>query len=155
MTTEGTRSVTTKEIQGLLRDLIGRLQQLNDVVGSRVDLNPGDVEVLDLVARYGPLSTGDVGRSMGIHPATLTGVVDRLEQGGWLQRVPDPHDRRKVRLEARRERGGELARLYAPMNRSLSEICGALTPGQLRVVRDFLRDVGAAGVSATESLRRD
>jgi DNA-binding MarR family transcriptional regulator len=155
MKTEGSPPVTAREIQGLLRDLIGRLQQLNDVVGSRVDLNPGDVEVLDLVARHGPLSTGDVGRSMGIHPATLTGVVDRLEQGGWLQRVPDPHDRRKVRLAARRERGGELARLYAPMNRSLAEICGALTPSQLRAVRDFLRDVGAAGASATEGLRKD
>jgi DNA-binding MarR family transcriptional regulator len=154
MATEENRPATTREIQGLLRDLIGRLQQLNDAVGSRVHLNSGDVEVLDLVARYGPLSPGDVGRAMGIHPATLTGIVDRLEQGGWLQRVPDPHDRRKVRLEARPERGGELARLYAPMNRSLSEICGELTPGQLRAVRDFLRDAAAAGSSAIDGVRR-
>ena len=41
------------------------------------------------------------------------------------------------------------------MNRSLAEICGALTPEQLEVVRDFLRDAAAAGGDAVSGLRVD
>ena len=153
MTTEGTPPALTREIQNLLRDLISSLHQLNDAVGDRVDLRAGDIEILDLVARHGPLSPGEVSASTGIHPATLTGVIDRLESAGWLSRVPDADDRRRVRLEARRERGAEMVRLYAPMNRSLSEICAALSIDQLTVVRDFLRDAAEAGADAASGLR--
>ncbi|HEX6145787.1 MAG TPA: MarR family transcriptional regulator [Acidimicrobiia bacterium] len=151
MTNEGT--ALTREIQNLLRDLISRLHQLNDAVGDRIELRAGDIEILDLVARHGPMSPSEVSASTGIHPATLTGVIDRLEGAGWLSRVPDPDDRRRVRLQARRERGAEMARLYAPMNRSLTEICAALSPDQLTVVRDFLRDAAQAGVDAAVGLR--
>lgn len=143
----------TREIQALLRDLIARLHQLNDAVGSRIDLKAGDIEILDLVARHGPLSPSEVSVSTGIHPATLTGIIDRLERAGWVARVPDPEDRRRVRLEARRERGAEMVKLYAPMNRSLTEICSALSTDQLEVIRDFLSDAAAAGVDAAVGLR--
>jgi DNA-binding MarR family transcriptional regulator len=153
MATGRDKGTLTREIQGLLRDLIGGLQQLNDAVGAKVELRPGDLVILDLLARYGPMSPGEIARSMGIHPATLTGIVDRLESEGWLERTPDPDDRRRTRLVARRDRGPDLIRLYAPMNRSLSEICAALTPNQLALIRDFLRDAAAAGASATQELR--
>ena len=145
----------TQEIQLYLRDLIAGLHQLNDAVGARVELKGPDLEILDLVARHGPMSPSEVAASTGVHPATLTGIVDRLEHRGWLTRVPHPDDRRRVRLEARRERGPELARLYGPMNRSLSEICAALTPEQLQVVRDFLRDAAVAGSDAADEVRGD
>jgi len=156
MTTKGsTQGALTQEIQHHLRDLIARLHQLNDVIGARVELRGPDLEILDLVARYGPLSPSEVAAWTGVHPATLTGIVDRLEQGGWLTRAPDPDDRRRVRLEVRRERGPELVRLYGPMNRSLSEICSALTPEELGVVRDFLRDAAVAGDDAVSGLREE
>jgi DNA-binding MarR family transcriptional regulator len=154
MTTRRTSpGALTQEIQLYLRDLIAGLHQLNDAVGARVELKGPDLEILDLVARHGPMSPSEVAASTGVHPATLTGIVDRLERRGWLTRVPDPDDRRRVRLEARRERGPELVRLYGPMNRSLSEICAALTPEQLQVVRDFLRDAAVAGSDAADEVR--
>ncbi len=156
MTTRRTgQTALTQEIQHHLRDLIARLHQLNDAVGARIELRGPDLEILDLIARHGPVSPGEVASATGIHPATLTGIVDRLEKGGWVTRLPDPEDRRRVRLEARRDRGPELVRLYGPMNRSLSEICAALTPEQLGVVRDFLRDAAAAGVEALGGLQVD
>jgi DNA-binding MarR family transcriptional regulator len=155
MTSErSTPAALTQEIQDHLRDLIARLHQLNDAVGARVELRGPDLEILDLVARHGPLSPSEVAAATGVHPATLTGIVDRLEQGGWLTRVRDSEDRRRIRLEVRRERGPELVRLYGPMNRSLSEICSGLTPEQLLVVRDFLRDAAAAGDDAVSGLRK-
>ncbi|MGH8915228.1 MAG: MarR family winged helix-turn-helix transcriptional regulator [Acidimicrobiia bacterium] len=147
------RAKLTNEIRERMRELIARLHQLNDAVGNRIDLKAGDIEILDLVARHGPMSPSEVTVSTGIHPATLTGVIDRLEGAGWLSRVPDPDDRRRVRLEARRERGAEMARLYAPMNRSLSEICSGLSPEQLTVIRDFLREAASAGSDAAAELR--
>jgi DNA-binding MarR family transcriptional regulator len=147
------RGSLTNEIQHHLRDLISGLHQINDAVGAQIGLKGGDLEILDLVARHGPMSPSEITTSIGIHPATLTGVVDRLENAGWLVRVPAPDDRRRIHLRARRERGQELVRLYAPMNRSLTQICTALTPEQLTVIRDFLRAATAAGIEAAAELR--
>ena len=56
----------TQEIQLYLRDLIAGLHQLNDAVGARVELRGPDLEILDLVARHGPLSPSEVAASTGV-----------------------------------------------------------------------------------------
>ena len=136
-----------------LRDLTARLHQLNDAVGDCVDLSGTDLEVLDLVGRHGPMTPGTLSSMTGIHPATLTGVLDRLERGGWLLRNPDSDDRRRVQLEARLDRGGELARLYAPMLRSINELCSAYTAEQLSIIAQFISDVAQAGEGAAQEVR--
>ena len=88
-----TRGGELRKLQNELRRLTQQLHRLNDAVGSHVDLAPGDLEVLDMIARDGPISPRDITRAIGIHPATLTGLFDRLESGGWLTRRPDPTDR--------------------------------------------------------------
>ena len=143
----------TRDIQLGLRELSVRLHQVNEVVGEHLDLQAGDLDVLDMVARYGPLSPRDLTATLGIHPATLTGVLDRLERGGWVKRRPDPSDRRKVQIEAQHKRAGELLRLYSPMNRSLGKLCASYTHDQLEVIRDFVSRLVEASVEAAATLR--
>lgn len=142
-----------QRVQLGLRSLTNQLHRLNDAVGSHVDLLPGDLEVLDLIARGGPTSPRRVVAATGLHPATLTGILDRLERGGWLRRRPDPDDRRRLIVEAIAERGGELARLYAPMTKALNRICSGYSPDELRVIVDFLERAAAAGTDAAADVR--
>jgi DNA-binding MarR family transcriptional regulator len=142
-----------RRIQGGLRGLTQQLGRLNGVVGSRVELLPGDMAVLDLVDRLGPMSPRALSDATGIHPATLTGILDRLEHGGWMRRLPDPTDRRRVSLETLPDRGGELVRLYAPMNKALAKLCSGYTPDELAAIADFLERAAAAGEAATTEVR--
>jgi DNA-binding MarR family transcriptional regulator len=136
-----------------LRRLTQQLYRLNDVVGSQIDLLPGDLGVLDILGRDGPLSPRDVIAVTGIHPATLTGVLDRLERGGWLARRPDPDDRRRVVLKAAMDRGGEVARLYAPMNKAITEICSGYSVEELARIVDFLERIAEAGSRVSSEMR--
>lgn len=106
-----------------------------------------------MVGRHGPLSPRDLTAALGIHPATLTGVLDRLERGGWVTRSPDPSDRRKLLIDVRRERAGELLRLYSPMNRSVAQLCASYRLDQLEVIRDFIWGLAKAGSEAAAALR--
>ncbi len=148
-----TRGQAMQRVQMSLRSLARELHRLNDAVGSHVDLLPGDLEVLDVIAREGPTSPRQVVAATGIHPATLTGILDRLEKGRWLQRRPDPDDRRRVIVQAITERGGELAGLYAPMTKALNQICSGYSPEQLAVIVDFLERAAAAGTTAAAKVR--
>jgi DNA-binding MarR family transcriptional regulator len=143
----------TTAIKQSLRELAIQLSVLNHQVVARLDLNDIDLNCLDLVARYGPHSPSTLARRAGLHPATLTGVLDRLERGGWVVRERDPADRRAVRIRARRERNAEITRLYAGMNSSMDGICAGYGEVELATVADFLRRTASAGQSATDELR--
>ncbi len=85
----------------------------------------------------------------------MTGILDRLERGGWVARDRDPSDRRAVVVRALRDRNAELVRLYSGMNSSMSEICAGYGDAELAVVADFLRRTVDAGRSATDKLAGD
>jgi DNA-binding MarR family transcriptional regulator len=52
---------------------------------------------------YGPASMGELHRVFGFKRSTLTGLVDRLEEGGLAVRDLDPGDRRSFQVSLTRE----------------------------------------------------
>jgi DNA-binding MarR family transcriptional regulator len=145
----------TTAIKESLRELRSQLSLLNHRVGAHVELKDVDLDCLELINRHGPLSPSALARRAGLHPATMTGILDRLERGGWVARDRDPSDRRAVVVRVLRDRGAELFRLYAGMNASLDQICAGYEDDQLELLADFLRRTTDAGRSATDELATD
>jgi DNA-binding MarR family transcriptional regulator len=144
----------TTAIKDALRDLRNQLSLFNHQVGARVELKDVDLDCLEIIGRYGPLSPSALARRAGLHPATVTGIVDRLQRGGWVtrERDPDAADRRAVTVRALRDRNAELFRLYAGMSGSIDEICARYSAAELELIADFLRRTTSAGRDATERL---
>jgi DNA-binding MarR family transcriptional regulator len=149
------RQRSVAEIRESLRALRIQLSLLNYRVGSQVELKDADLDCLDIIDAYGPLSPSVLARRAGLHPATMTGILDRLERGGWISRERDPSDRRAVVVQARRERYAELLRHYSGMNRSMNKILGGYSDSELQVVADFMRRTVEAGREATEELAEE
>jgi len=135
-----------------MRELSVQLSLLNAQVGGHLELRETDVDCLDVITRHEPIGPGALARRTGLHPATMTGVLDRLERGRWISRERDPADRRAVLIRANRERGGEIFQLYLGMNKALDEICGRYQEAELAVLADFLRRTVDAGHAATVAL---
>jgi DNA-binding MarR family transcriptional regulator len=138
-----------------MRVTVTQLSLLNHQVGGHLELRSGDLYCLDLIDSDGPLSPSALARMTGLHPATMTGVLDRLERGRWIVRERDPDDRRGVLLRSLRERGTEIMRLYSGMNDALDRICASYTPAELELIAEFLARATEAGRAATEDLARD
>lgn len=135
-----------------LRELAIQLSLLNHQIGGRLQLQDVDIDCLDLIDRRGPLSPSALAREAGLHPATITGILDRLERGGWVARERDPADRRAVLVRVLRERLPDLIRLYSGMNRSMNQIYAGYDERELEVIADFLERTAAAGQGATDKL---
>lgn len=148
------RRRSTSQIKDALRGLSNQLSLFNRQVGRHADLKDVDLECLELLNRDGPLSPKVLAGRAGLHPATVTGILDRLQRGGWVtrERDPDASDRRAVTVRALPDRAGELFRLYSGMNTSMDEICADYTDEQLDVIADFLRRTTDAGRHATNDL---
>ncbi len=149
------RGRLNRAIKESLRELGAQLSVLNHSVGARLDLKAADLECLDLITRYGPLSPSALARRAGLHPATMTGILDRLERGGWIDRGRDPSDRRGVVVQAARGREAEILRLYlvdSGMNTAMDRICAEYDAKDLQLLADFLHRTADAARAGAERL---
>lgn len=146
------RRRVTAEIKKRLRELGIQLTLLDRQVSTHLGLKDIDLDCLDLINAQGPLSPTALAQRAGLHPATTTGVLDRLERAGWVSRDRDPADRRATLVRAVRERNAELLALFAGMNASMERICAEYEHADLERFAEFLHRTTDAGRSATEVL---
>lgn len=135
-----------------MRELGVQLSLLNRQVGARAGVNDPDLDVLDMIVRHGPLSPSALARLARLHPATMTGVLDRLEQGGWIVRERDANDRRAVVVRAQKAKSVDILRLYSGMNSEMDGILDGYDEGQLVAIADFIERTTEAGRLSVEQL---
>ena len=140
------------EAKSNLRNLRIELAMLNHRVGGRAALKDADLDCLDVLVRYGSMSPTELSRRTGIHAATMTGILTRLERDGWIVRERAENDRRAVVLAPVPERVREIFDHYEAMNVALDGILGGYSDEELRVIVDFLQRATDAGRQVTEEL---
>ena len=98
---EGSVPQDVKErLAALSRELSGATVLFHAQVAEQVGLSTTDHKCLDLALRADqPLTAGQIAERSGLSTGAVTGVIDRLERAGYVRRVRDPHDRRKVLVE--------------------------------------------------------
>jgi len=95
----------------------------------------------------GILTTGEIGREMVKSSQTITGLVDRLEAPGFVERVFDRSDRRKtwVRMTEQGER--KLAEAFPVANRLAEELSSVLTDQDLQDLQAKIEKLRSAAMA--------
>lgn len=148
----GRRNQLKQAIREALRDLNIQLSLLSQRISGHLDLKGTDLQCLDLIDRHDSLSPGSLARLADLHPATMTGVIDRLERGGWITRDRDPSDRRGVVLRPVQGRRADVLRLTSGMNAEIARICADYSSDDLELIATFLRRTAEAGRTAGAQL---
>lgn len=94
--------------------------------------------VLTFLYENDRVTARELGALSTLDSATLTGILDRLEKGGFIERLPHPEDRRALQIcltDAGREQGKKLLEMGVAAN--LEFLC-ALTPEEQIVLRMLL-----------------
>jgi DNA-binding MarR family transcriptional regulator len=125
-------------------------------VAARQGLSASEEKALDLLERSGPLTAGELARQSGLAPASVTGLINRLEQKGFARRIQHPSDRRSILVEADVERMyARVAPLFAEWARSLQELYAGYSDEQLEVILHFLTEAARRQQEATARLTGD
>lgn len=135
------------DITASMRELAVQMTVLNVRAAERVGLRDVDLKALDILMRDGAASASALGRRLGMHPATMTGILDRLEKGGWIVRERDPEDRRAVLVRAAHPKAGEVVQLFLGINEEMNGVFDRYDQRQLETVADYVQ-------SATDAARR-
>ena len=114
------------------------MQLLGQVSADRIGINATDLNCLNLVALTGHMTAGDLAKQTGLSTASITGVLDRLEEGGFVRRVRDPHDRRRVIAElADGPRLREVGSTFGPVVKAWRATAADYSDDELRLLLEF------------------
>jgi DNA-binding MarR family transcriptional regulator len=137
------------QVKRALREVNNQVALLSHRVSARAEVKDID---LDTLSQHGAMSATSLARGIGLHPATMTGVLDRLEKSGWILRQRAEHDRRAVVIGIDPKRNADLVSLYAGMDSAMDDVVASFTDAELDIITAFLRRTTEAGQASTAEL---
>jgi DNA-binding MarR family transcriptional regulator len=124
-------------------------QTLTDWLG----LNITDYKCLSFLLEEGPQTAGRLSDLTGLTTGAVTGVIDRLEKGGYVRREKDPHDRRRVIIEPIFGSEAKFGPLFHSLAEASQEIFSHYTDEQLTIILQFISESNEMMYRETIKLR--
>lgn len=117
----------------------------NSRVARRAGLSTTDHKCLELARAVDTrLTAGQIAELSGLSTGAVTGVIDRLERAGFVRRVRDPGDRRKVLVEVSERRAAQDPGTIG----GLAEVLGAVAANYDAETLDTIEQYSADVISA-------
>ncbi len=114
------------------------MQLLGAASAERIGINVTDLNCLNILAVNGRMTAGELARETGLTTASITGVLDRLEEAGFVRRERDPHDRRRVIVQLDAARGmRDVGPVFAPVIAAWRAVAAQYTDDELRLLLGF------------------
>ncbi|SFB98565.1 MarR family winged helix-turn-helix transcriptional regulator [Streptomyces aidingensis] len=138
------------------RELGLTLLTLNNAAARAIGMHPTDawiISYLQSVPAEVVLSPGDLARITGLTTGAITGVIDRLERGGYVERRRDSQDRRKV-IVSPTEESARIARVFQPMVQGYMELGLKYSREELATIASYLEGSIAVAEDTVGRLRR-
>jgi MarR family transcriptional regulator for hemolysin len=88
----------TEQISYLMKAILKKWRSILDSRLASLDMSEARWLCLLQLGRAGATPQVELADAVGITPPTLVKLLDRLEDDGWVQRLPEPHDRRAKRV---------------------------------------------------------
>jgi DNA-binding MarR family transcriptional regulator len=127
------------EVVEALRMHQNAVDEVDEAATEYLGLNRTDTRCLDIIERMGRVTAGQLAAETGLTTGAITAALDRLEGAGYVRRVRDLTDRRRVLVEIT-DSGLRCAMdCYGPIATEGQASLEALTEEQLELIRDFMR----------------
>jgi DNA-binding MarR family transcriptional regulator len=123
-------------------------------IADHLGINRTDLEVLALVWERSPLAAGQLSEATNLTTGAITGVIDRLEKGGFVQRESDPADRRRVLVRTIPEMVERVSRVFfEPALRETARLYDQFTDEELATITRYARAAAPLVAEQTARLR--
>ncbi|TJZ55675.1 MarR family transcriptional regulator [Streptomyces piniterrae] len=127
----------TVEVVDLIGTVVSRYYEEYEHAAAEHSLTGAQARVLSLLC-VEPLPMRKVAQRLKCEPSNITGIVDRLESRGLVERRPDPADRR-VKLAAPTDEGARTADRLRSSLGFAREPLGQLTVAERTLLKELLQ----------------
>lgn len=135
--------MSTPDADGMLAEqllrLTRRIHRIQKLQLEPIGITPAQARLLRTVAFYDqPPRMADLAERLEVVPRAVTTLVDGLEVSGWVRRVPDPTNRRVVRIELTDTGRATLNSLRGARRSAAEDVLAPLTAEQREVLGGLL-----------------
>ena len=128
--------------------LIAKIHQITNRIFKKLlkeygikELNPGRGRILFALWQKDDIPIRELSIKTQLTKSTLTTMLDRLENAGFLKRVPDEDDRRIIRVKLS-EKSKKLQKKYTDVSKKMTEVFyGTLTEEEIDDFEGYLRRI--------------
>jgi DNA-binding MarR family transcriptional regulator len=147
------RAALMLELEHAVRRSTAQGTMFSQTVANRAGISSSDLECLDFLNLEGRVTAGRLAEVTGLTTGAITGVVDRLEQAGFVCRERDENDRRKVFIAIVPEKVARIGRFYEHMQRAILKDWESYSDAELKLLLRFMTQGYATMLAATEELK--
>lgn len=118
----------------------GNLDRAFDkLAAEQLGVNDTDLHCLNIIENGEGVTAGELAVQAGLTSGAVTGVVDRLARAGYVRRVADPTDRRRVKVEVTPAFYEQADRIWGPVAADWkATLARHFTAAELVTIEDFL-----------------
>jgi DNA-binding MarR family transcriptional regulator len=126
-------------------EFIKLLHQINKHISQRLmpifrakQISIAEISVLMRMNRKATCHATELATMIGIPTSTVTGILDRLEKRGFLERSQDPKDRRSIQIAATPKTRQFAREMMIPMENMLRDVFRSMPESRTRgLIRDL------------------
>ena len=112
----------------------------DDVASQALGINRTDQRCMDLIDLNGSMTAGELAAAAGLSTGAVTTVLDRMERAGYVRRLRDTRDRRRILVELTDKARGRAWEIWGPIASEAVELYAAYSDEQLQFLLDFLEE---------------
>lgn len=141
------RAAATETIIAQLRSSLRELKCMNGDRMRRADVSWTHFYIVSVLERHGDMPMSRLADALDVSLSNASGVIDRLEERGFVERIRVPDDRRIVLVHLTDAGRRAMAEIDVLKDEMLQKVLGRLDDGQLGRLVQSLEDIRAATIA--------
>jgi DNA-binding MarR family transcriptional regulator len=151
--TNWTSSSIEEKLSDLVRQHSAAVLHHAAATAKRMGLEASELAALEHLQAAGAINQKRLGEQLSMSPGAITAMIDRLERRGYVERIPNPEDRRSALVNITKTGLEESLRHLWPYIEDMKGVEAGFSEDERTVVSRFLRAATQATQRAAEGDR--
>lgn len=137
---QGEKRLDIREnLDTLGREMSTKTILFHEAIAEKAGLSGTDHKFIDLFLQHGSMTAGQLAQLSGLTTGAITGVIDRLERKGLVQRQKNPNDRRQVLVVLNKDEVfKKIGPAFAHMKEGLNDLYSNFSADELKLIERYL-----------------
>ena len=153
--TKSTKPDLKKRALIAVREYGVHLALFRNAMNEWAGLNATDMECLRLLFLRGIATPSELARHTGLTSGAATAMLDRLEKGGFIERRPNPDDRRGTLITPTKSGAEKVASWFESARKAQAELISSYSEEELEIIADVFERFTKLWEQEREKIRKD
>jgi DNA-binding MarR family transcriptional regulator len=147
------RRVVEQALGAAMRTYQRSVDAFDEAAANYLGINRTDLRCMDVLLEQGQATPGYLADALGLTTGSVTAMLDRLEKLDYVERRPDPTDRRRIEVRPTAQSYAVARKLWGPLVEEGERSLSRYSKAQLELLIEVLRGTQAVQEVHTERIR--